>query len=706
MGALHETSPPISPSTAFRGSIGHKRTLSRSEDSGDDGDEGSEARKRPPGVKRACNECRQQKLRCDVVQMPTYKSCSRCKRLKLECKIDSSFKRVGKRSKNMEMEKEIQELRRQLANQQSSPMPAVKPPTSNTASPKISSVPSQLDQYINSEQAVNSLLDLRSGHDGASHSRNLNGYNRPSRRLEGITLAQDQIHDLFHRFFTLFHPFMPLLEPAKTPDSYYDSSTLLFWIIISVAARHYSPDPTLLPSLSTPISHLLWATLADVPQSYIVVKALCILCTWPLPISSTSKDPTFMLNGMMMQVAMQIGLHRPSHAQDFARFKIEFREEELKDRVKTWVAANMVSQRVATGYGQPPSTFYDWTLVPSGWSETNFQLPEEVEARLNIERFCNKATRSFYTNRMDPVGLVSDEQRSVMSEFLARDLEEIEEKLPPDASVITFLYLRAAGLHFRLSAFFDSPESPDYHAHLLALWQATSSFLECVFNLDKSAGGLLLHASNYILQMIIAAGFALLKLLNSFFADKVKLAYGRELFLKTIQAIRTISVATNDLPSRLAEVLAQLWKSGGSGLRKERGRSDWAENSLQLKVRCRMSMSLVYDSVWRWREEFQAKGRGNLESECLDRSRTNKNPNNRTLAAVKHPTNPDSNVESSASSIVDAGLPSQGLLGDVFPPSSSNLFGESNYEVFDPLGWMLDGYVNFPFDVSETPGLG
>ncbi|KAI4172684.1 MAG: hypothetical protein LQ343_003424 [Gyalolechia ehrenbergii] len=559
----------------------------------------------------------------------------------------------------MEMEKEIQELRRQLANQQSSPvapMPSVKAPTSDAASPKISSVPSQLDQFINSEQAVNSLLDLRSGLDGASHPRSLNGYVRPSRRLEGITLSQEQIQDLFHRFFAFFHPFMPLLEPTKTPDSYYDSSPLLFWIIISVAARHYSPDPSLLPSLSTPISHLLWATLADVPQSYIVVKALCILCTWPLPISSTSKDPTFMLNGLMMQVAMQIGLHRPSHAQDFARFKIEFREEELKDR--------------------------------SGWSETNFQLPEDVEARLSIERFCNKVTRSFYTNRLDPVGLVSDEQRSILSNFLARDLEEIEEKLPPDASVITFLYLRAAGLHFRLSAFFDSPESPDYHSHLLALWLSTSSFLECVFDLDKSAGGLLLHASNYILQMIIAAGFALLKLLNSFFADKVKLAYGRELFMKTIQAIRTISVATNDLPSRLAEVLAQLWKSGGSGLRKEQRRSNWAENSLQLKVRCRMSMSLVYDSVWRWREEFQAKGRGNLET------------------AVKNPTNPDSNVESSASSTVDTGLPSQGLLGDVFPPSSNNLFGESNYEVFDPLGWMLDGYVNFPFDVSETPGLG
>ncbi|KAL8720544.1 MAG: hypothetical protein Q9225_002614 [Loekoesia sp. 1 TL-2023] len=265
---------------------------------------------------------------------------------------------------------------------------------------------------------------------------------------------------------------------------------------------------------------------------------------------------------------------------------------------------------------------------------------------------------------MDPVGLVSDEQRSVMFDFLTRDLEEIEEKLPPDAS-----------------------DSPDYHSHLFSLWQSTSAFLECVFDLDKSADGLLPHASNYILQMIIAAGFALLKLLNSFFADKVKIAYGRELFMKTIQAIRTISVATNDLPSRLAEVLAQLWKGGGSGLRKEHSRSEWIENSLQLKVRCRMSMSLVYDSVWRWREEFQAKGRGNLET------------------ALKNPTNPDSNVESSASSTVDAGLPSQGLLGDAFPTSSGNLFGESSYEVFDPLGWMLDGYVNFPFDVQETPGM-
>ena len=113
--------------------------------------------------------------------------------------------------------------------------------------------------------------------------------------------------------------------------------------------------------------------------------------------------------------------------------------------------------------------------------------------------------------------------------------------------------------------------------------------------------------------MIIASGFALLKLMNSPFARDIDFNYGRKLFTDTISAIRIISVKTNDLPSRLAEVLAQLWRSSGAGSRKSQNGTDNSDGSLQLKVKCRMSMSLVYDSVWRWREEFQAQGRGNLD---------------------------------------------------------------------------------------------
>ena len=116
--------------------------------------------------------------------------------------------------------------------------------------------------------------------------------------------------------------------------------------------------------------------------------------------------------------------------------------------------------------------------------------------------------------------------------------------------------------------------------------------------------------------MIVAGGFTLLKLLNSFFANHIDLDYGKNLFNRTIWAIRSISVTMNDLPSRLAEVLAQLWRGGGAGSRVMPQDDGVMDSSLQLKVRCRMSMSLVFDSVWRWREEFQAKGRGNLECTC------------------------------------------------------------------------------------------
>ena len=200
---------------------------------------------------------------------------------------------------------------------------------------------------------------------------------------------------------------------------------------------------------------------------------------------------------------------------------------------------------------------------------------------------------------------------------------------------INTLYLRAAGLHFRLSVFFDSPSTKDYHQHLLALWVSTTAFLECALHLETAAGNVIAYATNYFLQLIIAAGFALLKLLNSFFANSIDLDYGKLLFNRTIAMIRTISVTNNDLPWRLAEVLAQLWRGGGSGSKvMSIPHVSAADSSLQLKVRCRLSMSLVFDSVWRWREEFQAKGRGNLE--CMWNHRSTLPLSFNSMRTVKH----------------------------------------------------------------------
>ncbi|KAJ9294663.1 transcriptional regulator family: Fungal Specific TF [Paecilomyces variotii] len=688
--------------------------------------DGQEDKRRQP-VKRACNECRQQKLRCDVVQDP-FTTCSRCRRLKLECKIESNFKRIGKRSRNAEMEREIIELRKQVANanaaaaaaaaasmNQQQPQltptkqetPSISTPISSAAGVYQGSSGMSADQYMGSHEAVASLLDLRSGFDGSSGYMRNGGHQ--FKRIEDVMVAPERVTELFNLFFTFYHPFLPFLDRDQSPDDYYSTSPLLFWTIISVGARRYQTDSHLLNSLAAPVTRLVWSTLADIPQSYHVVKPLCLLCTWPFPTSSTSTDPTFMLCGMMMQVAMQLGLHRPSHTQDFSKFRIELMEEELRDKVRTWAVCNIVAQRVATGYGQPPSTLYDWTLSSGESADPNFKLPSDIRSRLDIENFCDKITKALYNNRRDPVGLSSDSERSAVVSLLSRDFDDLEDELRSDNDAITELYLRASNLHLHLSAFFDNPTAKDYREGLLSLHSATTAFLESALNLETHVGPVLSYTPYYIYQMMLAAGFTLLKLCKSFFAAHIDLEYSRNLFNRTIWAIRAISVSNNDLPERLAEVLAQMWRLGGTPSQRPTGSNAEIDDSLQLRVRCRMSMSLVYDSVWRWREDAQTRGR-NIE------------------AYLKNPTNPDSSADNSATSSTAPGrnsstpavgggdpslapAPSMPSASLGMTPANGGVSGlpsnfmEPNYEVFDPLNWLLDGLVDFPYSYNAVQGL-
>ncbi|KAN0093765.1 hypothetical protein V8E51_016949 [Hyaloscypha variabilis] len=713
------SSPTTSARPGTGGSYKRKRSGAEFESSpgsgGDDNDDEGE-RRRQPGVKRACNECRQQKLRCDVVQDP-FTTCSRCNRLKLECKIESNFKRVGKRSKHAEMEKQIERLQRNLQRAQN--LGYVIEDEEELDSPMANGVYSRNNQsFMGSDEAVSSLLHLK---QGGSYMP------RYAREIENVGLTQEAIDHLFNEFWCYYHPYLPFLAPGQTPDQYYQQHPLLFWTIIAVAARRYTADPSLLTSLIGPITRLLWSTVGEVPSSHYVVKALCLLCTWPLPTSTTSTDPTHILCGVMMKTATGIGLHRPSHTQDFSRVSVELNKEQLHDRVTTWAVCNIVAQSIGTGYGQPASTLYDWTLAIRPGDDGPFVLSPELEARLQIERFCDKVSKEMYSNATDPRGVAGDELRAMLTRVYRREYNELQVSVlsRQDLSPIVNLHLKAAGLHLRLSAFFDSSTTPGYMDDLTGLWRAVLAFLDLVFELesppaDNMSGNILRFASNYILQMINAACFALLKLLSSFFAREVEFERGRILFHRTIQAIRSMSVINNDLPWRLAELMVQMWNgarveqrsrqqqmaNNGNGNGNGHEARTVVDDSLQLKVRCRMSMSLVFDSIWRWREEFQAQGRGNLE------------------AAMKNPTNPDSAAESSASSThMDATLmpPAHQLqnqllvaAGAVTPnhglPSSSMISGsvgysESNYEVFDPLNWMLDGLVDFPYSYAAIQGL-
>ncbi|RDA92939.1 hypothetical protein CP533_3862 [Ophiocordyceps camponoti-saundersi (nom. inval.)] len=724
-------------------------------------------RKRQPGVKRACNECRQQKLRCDVVQEP-FHSCSRCNRLKLECKIESNFKRVGKRSKHAEMEKEIDRLRRNVARARAQgyvPLDDDDEVESPVAPSTAAYTRTRNPSLMGSDEAVSSLLHLKRG----------GSYNLPpafSHELEGVRLTDSDVTHLFNEFFAFYHPFLPFLNPQQPHDAYKQQHPLLFWAIIAVAARRFAPPdcPNLLTNLSGPMTRYLWTTIGEVPSNYHVVKAMCLLCTWPMPTSTTTSDPTHILCGVMMKTATGIGLHRPNHIRDFSRVSVELNKEQLHDRVTTWAVCNIVAQNIGTGYGQPASTLYDWTLALRPGDDPALHLSRELEARLQIERFCDKVSKEMYSNASDPRGVAGDEHRAMLMRVYRRDFGELQASiLSQQLGPIASLHLRAAALHLRLAGFFDSSKTPGYMDDLMGLWRAATSFLDDILEVDKvtsprdamgaaTGGTVLLYATNYLQQMLVAAAFTLLKLMRSFFCKTIDFDRGRSLFHHAIRAIRATSVVHNDLQWRLAELMVQMWNGARLDGNHNHGEDDSPipmDDSLQLKVRCRHSMSLVFDSVWRWREEYQAQGRGSLESESRPSAASLRG---RRLAAdhallfggslpdTKQPTNPDSaNEASPSSSQLDSTLmpshvpptsnpnPSSngnnntnpnpnhnnngnhllGANGTLTPAGASNLsagvsgpnsmiggginYGDTTYDFFDPQHWMLDGLVDFNY---------
>ena len=107
---------------------------------------------------------------------------------------------------------------------------------------------------------------------------------------------------------------------------------------------------------------------------------------------------------------------------------------------------------------------------------------------------------------------------------------------------------------------------------------------------------------DYGYRTMLLAAFIILKLSRSSLADRVDLRAGEKAYFATILALRESSLENDDLCARGAMVLAQLWTST-----RVFRRPDGVVDGLTLRVRSRLSMGIVFDCFWWWREEFQGK---------------------------------------------------------------------------------------------------
>lgn len=394
-------------------------------------------------------------------------------------------------------------------------------------------------------------------------------------------------------------------------------------------------------------------------------------------------------------------------------------------------------QSVSTGYGQPPVTVYDSTLAfNTESSEHQSVVPLRLYARLKLEMISDRISRTIYGNhdanehvtaffdpknpRASSIAIIEaerlkDETEYLKDKFSGEFICNSENATPADIIFIDieWLYQKAVTLHLRLYSFFDTSSDASLRTDLLDLYYAATSFIDQALLLD--ADSRLAHAPNIIFQVLLAAGFALLKLLNSDYAGRyvTGAADGRKYFSNTVRMARAFSTKANDLPMRLCEVLAQLWKESGSGSSvsnaskansphamvhtpfARQSSMDSMEDAVRLKIRSRMSMSVVFDSVWRWRETHTL--------DRLEVATLNNNPTNPDSSSNSTPP-PGENRDAGHAGAVCVGQasldPGVTLAPGMSAAQALNMpsgvmnglanTAANSYEFFDPVSWVLD----------------
>jgi len=125
-------------------------------------------------------------------------------------------------------------------------------------------------------------------------------------------------------------------------------------------------------------------------------------------------------------------------------------------------------------------------------------------------------------------------------------------------------------------------------------------------------------------RSVTLAGFVILKLVRSSLAPHLDLAAGEKAFFQAVQFLNSVSLQPGDIYVRTAHIMKDLWSSN-KVFRKKNGQIE----SLGLRLRTRLGMSVSYDMFWYWREEF-----GNMQNPY--------NNGDETTAPSHEPTRPNS----------------------------------------------------------------
>ncbi|KAJ5937586.1 hypothetical protein N7454_003928 [Penicillium verhagenii] len=548
--------------------------------------------------KKACTECRQQKAKCDVYLNPE-EPCTRCRKVKAECIISDPFKREHKRRRLSDLQRESEELRRKLrASQPADPHPSpialltAAAELGSRGDPHSSSLPSS--SHVSPDSYPPQLLapsSLGSGTPAPALDNN-DASATLARTLNGVELTKNEIDDLFQLYFRHYSQFLPILDPHTSPNAYYSQSPFLFWAVIGVSCRVYPKNPTLLMALARSIIEMAFMSALSSSPAWHTIQAFLLIIQWPFP-KGDHPDVSFTIAGMMLHIALQNGLHIPMSSHEFSRRKMPVPSEaDLLRRSELWALSEVFYHRVCMQKGQLPRI--NPAQDPTQRQAILDKIAPWMALKLRCQGLVGRCSEAVMENGISAMSM--DQERSL--DILLRTFE----------GQIDDLELQAVTDDERFDVFLSRMAIQNFHFYKIQTWVSSACFprvlvtacnlIDYIQSLTDRVSSLAMTPAQIHFGLLLAST-SLLRILKSPAASHgLETIRARSSLFTAINLAKHMSVDSADMASKTVIILNAVWNSN-----KAFRRPDGSEFTV-LRIRGRLVLSPVIDTVWWWRDEY------------------------------------------------------------------------------------------------------
>ena len=302
-------------------------------------------KKRYNRTSKACTLCRKRKLRCDAMENFPF-NCTQCRKSDAHCEIDVNVKRPVKFPK---AEWPLDELRGDevAASKGNAQLVSLVPPANSKRS----------GQSDDNAPLILPRLNPGPGETGFPMAE---GDDKvlPDERIGEIIISGTTIKRMFLTFYKDYIRYVPVFPLILTdPEKLVGERKILFWAICAVVSPSCAPEyQNLLYDHVQQLlgfSHESMSFAKSSPgHAHCRIFSLILFCNWPSLRNGFKDDQTWTYSGQAVTLAMQLGLHQCSFAEEYMiEGNYTYKDRHASIASLCWAAVFISHQFIVGSYG-------------------------------------------------------------------------------------------------------------------------------------------------------------------------------------------------------------------------------------------------------------------------------------------------------------------------------------------------------------------